>query len=82
MTTFVLWRPLTFGDEEQINFIKEEEIKNKLKNDKEFYQKRTEYYDKQNEIDELEREQEEIYEEMFELGKKYWVTRGELHKYI
>lgn len=82
MTTFVLWRPLTFGDEEQINFIKEEEIKNKLKNDKEFYQKRTEYYDKQNEIDELEWEQEEIYEEMFELGKKYWVTRGELHKYI
>ncbi len=82
MTILVLWKPLTFWDEEQINFIKEEEIKNKLKNDKDFYQKRSEYYDKQNEIDELENEQEDIYEEMVKMWKKYWITRDELYKYI
>lgn len=82
MWILVLWRPLVFWDIEQIEEIKKQEIKDKLKKDIDFNRKISKYNDLQNEIDEIERDQEDIYEELIEIAKKYWVSEKEFYKFI
>ena len=79
MTTLILWKPLTFWDEEQIEYLRKQEIKLKIQEDKEFNNLRSEYHDKQSEIDELELEQENLYAQMSKIAvKKYWINKKDL----
>lgn len=77
----VLWRPLTFGDEEQINHIKREENKAKLSSDSDFKDKLAEYRRVQSEIEELEQEAEEIYSELVGIGLNYGIQENEIYQY-
>ena len=82
MTTLILWRHLTFWDEEQINFINIEKLKQKLNKDNDFTWKLAEYHKKNREVEELESEAEDLYTELFKIASKCWVSRDVMYKFI
>ena len=82
MTTMILWRPLTFWDEAQIEFIKDNDIKIKLESDKEFINIRNESRELDNKIESLETERDKLYSELEVIGKKYWIKKNSLYKFI
>ena len=82
MTTMLLWRPLTFWDDEQIEFIKDNDIKIKLESDKEFINIRSESRELDRKIEELESERDELYSELEVIAKKHWIEKNSLYKFI
>ena len=78
----VLWRPLTFWDVEQIEYIRKRDVQAKLKSDWDIVKLKRRFDSIQGEVDELENEQEDIWLEMVEKAKEYWVKESELHNYI
>lgn len=81
MGTLVLWRPLTFWDEAQIEEIKKQELKFKINSDDKFKNLISEYREIENKINELEDERESKWAEMEILWKKYWINKNDLWKF-
>jgi len=82
MPTLILWRPLTFWDEEQIKEIKRREVQDKLMKDDEFKTTVSEYRDIEREKDELENELDNKWSELLVIAWKYWVWNDQLYRFI
>lgn len=82
MTTRILWRPLTFGDDAQIEFIKDNDIRIKLESDTEFIRIRNESRELDFQIEKLESERDELYSKLEVIGKKYQIKKKSLYKFI
>ena len=82
MATLILWRPLTFWDEEQIQEIKFIEQKSKIKGDSEIQELVKEYKELEYEIEILQSESEDKYSEILLRAWKYWISKNELFRVI
>lgn len=82
MPTLILWRPLTFWDEEQINFIKENENRAQLTKNSEYLSLKKDYTDKQIEKDKLEEEIDDLYNQLADICVGMWINRNDARKYI
>jgi len=82
MWTLVLWRPLVFWDIDQIEEIKKQEIKDKLKKDDDFIEKKKRYNILEKQIYQLQDEQNWIDFDLKQIAKKYWVSEKEFYKFI
>ena len=82
----ILWRPLTFWDEEQIKEIKKQWARADLNNIDWLTAKKNEYHSLQRKLEEIENEIDETYIELKDLAdpilKKYDISKNDLFYYF